>query len=80
MSTAQKVLTVLAEVSEFNEVARDLNVRLYDKQILDSMKTVELILAFSRTFGVDISPAEFDREDWSTPGKIVSYMEGKLGP
>jgi D-alanine--poly(phosphoribitol) ligase subunit 2 len=42
------------------------------------MKTVELIVAFSAEFGVEISPAEFDREEWATPRKIIAYMERKL--
>ena len=29
-------------------------------------------------FGVEISPAELDREEWATPRKIISYMERKV--
>ena len=65
-------------VSEIEDVRHDPDVRLYDLQILDSMKTVELIVAFSSEFGVEISPAEFDREEWATPRKIISYIERKL--
>ena len=54
------------------------DVRLYDLQILDSMKTVRLIVAFLSEFGIEISPAELDRDDWATPRKIVSYMEQKM--
>lgn len=78
MTIADRVMDVLVGVSEIDEVRVQPDVRLYDLQILDSMKTVELIVAFSAEFGVEISPAEFDREEWATPRKIVAYMERKL--
>jgi D-alanine--poly(phosphoribitol) ligase subunit 2 len=78
MTISDRVLNVLVRVSEIEDVRHDPDVRLYELQILDSMKTVELIVAFSSEFGVEISPAEFDREEWATPRKIVAFMERKL--
>ena len=72
MTIPDRVLDVLVGVSEIEGVRHDPDVRLYDLQILDSMKTVQLIIAFSSEFGVEISPAELDREEWATPRKIIS--------
>jgi D-alanine--poly(phosphoribitol) ligase subunit 2 len=79
MSTAERVLGVLSTVAETTEVQENLEIPLFDMNILDSMKTAELIIAVSREFDIDISPAEFEREQWATPGKIVAYMEAKIG-
>jgi D-alanine--poly(phosphoribitol) ligase subunit 2 len=78
MTISDRVLDVLVDVSEIEDIRHDPDVRLYDLQILDSMKTVRLIVAFSSEFGVEISPAELDREDWATPRKIIAFMESKL--
>ncbi len=78
MSNAEKVLSVLAEVAETPEVRQNLDLRLFDLDILDSLKTVELIVAFSQQLGVDISPAELEREQWATPRQIVAFMENRL--
>jgi D-alanine--poly(phosphoribitol) ligase subunit 2 len=78
MTISDRVLDVLVDVSEIEDVRHEPDVRLYDLQILDSMKTVRLIVAFSSEFGVEISPAEVDREDWATPRKIISYIESKV--
>jgi D-alanine--poly(phosphoribitol) ligase subunit 2 len=78
MTISDRVLDVLVEVSEIEDVRHDPDVRLYDLQILDSMTTVALIVAFSSEFGVEISPAELDREEWATPRKIISFMERKV--
>ena len=74
-----KILTVLAEVAETQEVFKQPDLALYDLQILDSMKTVELIVALGRELGVEISPAEFEREAWATPAKLVADVEKRLG-
>ncbi len=79
MSTAEKVLAVLADVAESDEVRQDPDLRLYDRQVLDSLATVHLMVAFSEAFGIEISPAEFEREQWATPRKIVAYIEERVG-
>jgi D-alanine--poly(phosphoribitol) ligase subunit 2 len=78
MTISDRVLDVLVGVSEIEGIRDDPDVRLYDLQILDSMATVKLIVAFSSEFGVEISPGELDREEWATPRKIISYMERKI--
>jgi D-alanine--poly(phosphoribitol) ligase subunit 2 len=75
----EKILTVLAEVAETDEVRSDRDLALYDLQILDSMKTVQLIVAFGEQLGVEISPAEFEREAWATPRKLVEDVLRRLG-
>lgn len=74
----EKILDVLASVAETDEVRSNPDLALYDLQILDSMKTVELIVALGREVGVEVSPAEFDREAWATPGKLVADIEKRL--
>jgi D-alanine--poly(phosphoribitol) ligase subunit 2 len=78
MTISDKVIEVLKSVSEVDEVQRNLDLPLYDLQILDSLKTVRLIVAISEEFGIDIPPSEFDRERWATPRRIVADIENKV--
>lgn len=73
-----KILDVLASVAETDEVKANPDLRMYDLQILDSMKTVELIVALGRELGVEISPAEFERDHWATPALLVADLERRL--
>lgn len=77
--SAEQILDVLARVAEQDEVRHDLDLRLYDLQILDSMKTVELIVALSEAFGIAISPADLERDQWQTPRAIVADVQRRLG-
>ena len=77
-ASSDQVLEILARVSETDEVRSNPALALYDLQILDSMKTVDLIVALQQELGVDISPAEFDREAWATPAKMVADVQRRL--
>jgi D-alanine--poly(phosphoribitol) ligase subunit 2 len=75
---ADKILDLLATIAETDEVRTNPDLALYDLQVLDSMKTVELIVALGSEIGVEISPAEFERENWATPRKLIADVVNRL--
>jgi D-alanine--poly(phosphoribitol) ligase subunit 2 len=77
-ATADQILEVLVTVTETEEVRTQPDLALYDMQVLDSMKTVELIVALGREVGVEVSPAEFDRDAWATPRKLIEDVQRRL--
>jgi D-alanine--poly(phosphoribitol) ligase subunit 2 len=77
-SLSDKVLQVLASVAESDEVRVNLDLPLYDYQLLDSTKTVELMVMIEQEFGVRVSPAEFERESWKTPRKIIADIKRRI--
>jgi len=76
-STTVIVLDELEHITGTDQVKIDQDLALFDESILDSLGTVELMVALSEIFNIDISPAEIDRSMWSTPRKIISYVEQK---
>ena len=78
-TTEARVLEILERVTGTDQVRRDLDLELFDLGVLDSLSLVELLLALSDEFGVDISPAEIERPQWASPRKIVAYMQKRLG-
>jgi D-alanine--poly(phosphoribitol) ligase subunit 2 len=77
-ATGDQIIDVLARVADTAEVRTNPDLALYDLQVLDSMKTVELIVALQQEIGVEISPAEFDRDAWATPAKMVADVQRRL--
>jgi D-alanine--poly(phosphoribitol) ligase subunit 2 len=75
---ADKVLRLLASVGETDEVLTNLDLPLYDCQVLDSMRTVQLILMIEEQFGIKISAAEFERERWRTPRAVIADLEQRV--
>ena len=78
MSTNEIVLDELAKITETEEVRQNLDLALFDEDVLDSLGMVELIVALGETFHLDISPAQVDRQMWATPRKIITDIETRL--
>jgi D-alanine--poly(phosphoribitol) ligase subunit 2 len=78
-TTAERTLRILAEAADTPRVFTEPDLPIFELGLLDSLGTVTLIAQLSEEFGVDISPAEFQREDWATPAKIVQDMERRAG-
>ena len=76
-SFREQALQLLESVTETNEVRANLELPLYDCELLDSIKTVELMIRIEEEFGVKVSPAEFERENWATPRKIIADLESR---
>ena len=79
MSVAESVLTILARTAETDEVLAQPDLDLFETGVLDSLRTVELMVALSEAFGVEISHAEFERDQWATPARIVAFMTARVG-
>jgi D-alanine--poly(phosphoribitol) ligase subunit 2 len=75
---SDKVLQLLASVGETDEARTNLDLPLYEYQVLDSMRTVQLILMIEEEFGLKISPAEFERESWRTPRAVIEDLRQRM--
>ena len=75
---SDKVLKLLASVAETDEVLTNLDLPLYEYQVLDSMRTVQLILMIEEQFGIKVSPAEFERESWRTPLDLIADLKHRM--
>ncbi|MBI2853991.1 MAG: D-alanine--poly(phosphoribitol) ligase subunit DltC [Chloroflexi bacterium] len=78
-STADRTLNILAGIARTEEVRRNLDLDLFKFHLLDSLGMVQLMVALSEEFGIEVSPSEIGREDWATPRKIIAYMESRAG-
>ncbi len=77
-TTESRILDILERVSGTDQVRRDLDLALFDKGLLDSLGLVELMLALSDEFGIDISPAEIERSQWSSPRNIIRTIQERV--
>jgi D-alanine--poly(phosphoribitol) ligase subunit 2 len=75
MSTSEVVLKELEKYTGTDQVRKDLHIDLFGERLLDSLASIELVLALSEDFGLDLSPGEIEREEWATPQKIIDYIE-----
>ena len=71
------ILNALTEICGTEEVVSNPHLDLFANGLLDSFGTVELMLTIHEQLGIDIAPTELEREMWSTPDKIIRYLEEK---
>ena len=77
MSVAEEVIATIRAVTNDPEVAVDRELKLFELQILDSLRTVELVVALSERFDVEIALSEIDRSLWATPNLIIAFIENR---
>lgn len=78
MSVSDIILKELEKQTGTDQVRKDLDIELFGEKLLDSLGTVELILALSEGLHIDVAPGEIDREMWATPRKIIDYFEERI--
>lgn len=69
-----KALELLAEICEEEDVKENLDLELFENELLDSLTVAELLVAIEDEFGLVIPPTEITREQIGTPGRIVSLI------
>lgn len=79
MSTIdQQIIDLVVEISGEDEVADDLDMDLFEEDMLDSIAAIELLVALQDNFGVSIAPTELEREEMNTVNKIVARVTERM--
>ena len=77
-SIRKTILTALTDICGTDKVENNTDLDLFANNLLDSFGLVELMLTIHEQLNLDIAPTEVDREMWSTPEKIIQYLEEKV--
>lgn len=74
----EKILDLLAEICETDEVKDDLSMELFDSDLLDSLGFAEFLAELEEQFDIVISPSEVERTDIDTPEKILNLIHDRI--
>lgn len=73
----EKVLDMLVEVCEDEDVKEDLDIDLFESGLLDSLAVAELLVNIEEVFGIELPLTELDRNMISTPNKLIAFLKEK---
>ena len=73
----EKVLDLLEEVCEDDIVREELDLDLFEEDILDSLGFAELLAMIEDELGIVIAPSEVVRNQVNTANKIIALLEEK---
>lgn len=71
----EKILQILTDICNTEEIKRNPDIELFKEGILDSFGIIELFVAIQEQLGMEVALTEVDREMWATPNKIIAYLE-----
>ncbi|MDT4051724.1 D-alanine--poly(phosphoribitol) ligase subunit 2, partial [Staphylococcus arlettae] len=61
MDIKNQILNILADIAGDSIVKDNLDIAIFEEGIIDSFKTIELLLAIENQLGIDVSITDFDR-------------------
>lgn len=74
----EKMLDLIAEVCDSDDVREQRDVDLFAVGLLDSMAAIDLLVEIEDEFGVVIAPTELAREEMNTVEKIIAQVASRL--
>ncbi|MBO7673847.1 MAG: D-alanine--poly(phosphoribitol) ligase subunit DltC [Atopobiaceae bacterium] len=74
----QQIIDLVVDISGDDEAAEDLDMDLFEEDILDSIAAIELLVALKDEFGVSIAPTELEREEMNTVNKIIERVRERM--
>lgn len=74
MIMEEKVLDILERICEDDVVREDLDMDLFEEDLLDSLGFAELLVDIEEEFGIIIPPSEVERSDMNTANKIIAAI------
>ncbi|MBS9337011.1 D-alanine--poly(phosphoribitol) ligase subunit DltC [Fructobacillus parabroussonetiae] len=78
MDVKAGVLEIIQDVTG-EDMSNQMDENLFDSGLLDSMATVEMLLALESRFNIQAPVSELAREDWDTTNKIVASVTSLMG-
>ncbi|SYW03501.1 D-alanine--poly(phosphoribitol) ligase subunit 2 [Oenococcus oeni] len=70
----KEVLAILENISG-EDLSNQMDDNYFDNGLMDSMATVDLVLALQDKFGINVPVSEFDRSKWDTPNKVIDRVK-----
>ncbi|ABJ56266.1 D-alanine--poly(phosphoribitol) ligase subunit DltC [Oenococcus oeni] len=70
----KEVLAILENISG-EDLSNQMDDNYFDNGLMDSMATVDLVLALQDKFGINVPVSEFDRSKWDTPNKVIERVK-----
>ena len=66
---------IMEEICETDEIREDPDMDLFELGLIDSLSTINIILAIEEKTGLKLQPTDFERKDISTVNNFKAFLE-----
>lgn len=70
-----KIIDIIVEISENEEVRNNLEIDLIENEIIDSLGFINLIARLEEEFDIEIQPTQVKPETWRSISSIVEMIK-----
>ena len=78
MDLYEKVLKIIIEQTECEELKNDFDIDLIENDIIDSLAFINIINSLNDEFNIEIQPTEVSPDSWKTVKSITDLVSSLL--
>ncbi|MCC0631342.1 D-alanine--poly(phosphoribitol) ligase subunit DltC [Clostridioides sp. ZZV15-6388] len=71
----ETVIEIFEDVLGTDEIKDDLDLNLFETELLDSLAIIEVLLEIENRLGIELQPTDLERKDMSTVNNLVKFLE-----
>ncbi|WAW15864.1 D-alanine--poly(phosphoribitol) ligase subunit 2 [Peptostreptococcus equinus] len=75
----ENVIEIFEEVMDTDEIRDNLDLDVFENEMLDSMGIIEVLLGIEEKMGLSLQPTDLERKDMATANNLISFLETKIG-
>lgn len=78
MELQEKAIEIFEEVLGTDEIKEDLDLDMFENELLDSLAIIEVLLGIEEKLGLSLQPTDLERKDMATVNNLVAFLKTKL--
>ncbi len=78
MDLQEKVIEIFEEVLGSDEIRDNLDLDMFENEMLDSLAIIEVLLGIEDKLGLELQPTDLERKDMATVHNMVAFLEPRL--
>ncbi|MEW9080464.1 D-alanine--poly(phosphoribitol) ligase subunit DltC [Terrisporobacter glycolicus] len=73
----ETVISIFEDVLECDEIRNDLDMNLFEAELLDSLAIIEVLVEIEDRLGIALQPTDLERNDMATVNNLVKFLENR---
>ncbi|MPM81127.1 D-alanine--poly(phosphoribitol) ligase subunit 2 [bioreactor metagenome] len=71
----ETVISIFEDVLECDEIRDDLDMNLFEAELLDSLAIIEVLVEIEDRLKIALQPTDLERNDMATVNNLVKFLE-----
>ena len=71
------VIGIFEDVLGCDEIREDLDLDLFEAELLDSLAIIEVLLEIEERLGITLQPTDLEKRDMATVNNLTKFLEAR---